>query len=150
VVQAREGHHRCGYVRVPPTHPYHGKDYDGLGRFTPLVNGGLTFAEMEPCSEHEDGQGWWFGFDYCHCGDAMLDPDPDLEAMTPEGREYWTKVMAIHQEVHGKVADWAKYPLMGEHYWTQAEVERECERFAEQLARVRRKRAPVPELVSAD
>jgi hypothetical protein len=150
VVQAREGQHRCAYVRVPPTHPLYGKDYDNLGRFDARVHGGLTFAQIEPCSEHEDGQGWWFGWDYAHCGDAMYDPAPDLAAMTPQGRELWTTLMGIHQEVHGKVADWAKYPLMAEHYWTQAEVERECERFAEQLAKVRSrtKRAPV-EVTSA-
>ena len=47
VVQAREGQHRCGYVRVPPNHPLHGKSYD-----TPNVevHGGLTFAEIEPCA----------------------------------------------------------------------------------------------------
>jgi hypothetical protein len=40
--------------RVPPTHPSHGKHYDDLGV---TVHGGLTFGEIEPCSDHEDGQG---------------------------------------------------------------------------------------------
>src|SRR6516164_5088182 len=70
VVMAREGGHRCGYVRVGPVHPDHGKKYDDVDVD---VHGGLTFGEIEPCA-HEDGQGFWFGFDCAHCDDAAFDP----------------------------------------------------------------------------
>ena len=36
--------HRCGYTRIPPGHPWHGKDYDDIDVD---VHGGLTFAELE-------------------------------------------------------------------------------------------------------
>jgi hypothetical protein len=140
VVQAREGMHRCGYVRVPPTHPYYGKGYDDIDA---RVHGGLTFAQIEPCAEHEDGQGWWFGFDFAHCGDAMLDPNPNREAMTLEGRERWEAMMKIHYDVRGRLSTMMKYERPDEHYWTQAEVEAECERFAKQLARARSRKATV-------
>jgi hypothetical protein len=73
--------YRCGYVRVPPGHPWHGKGYDDIGA---EVHGGLTFAEPDadcgvrcpgvPHSGHastdwtcpiEDGadNDWWVGFD---------------------------------------------------------------------------------------
>ena len=97
--------HRCGYVRVPPSHPAFGKTYDELDV---SVHGGLTFSEIEPCTEHEDGQGYWVGFDCGHAGDAITNPEKQnfdfLESM------------------------------MRGHRWTQKEVEAECERLAEQLA----------------
>ena len=118
VVLAREGGHRCGYVRVPPNHPKHGKDYDkDYDLLDVSIHGGLTFAEIEPCT-HEDGTGWWFGFDCAHSGDACYDPDN-----LPE------------HEVRFR----AKYPELNRHsfdghYWKQSEVERETEHLAEQLA----------------
>lgn len=121
VVQAREGQHRCGYVRVPPGHPLHGMDYN-----TPdvEVHGGLTFGAIEPCA-HEDGTGWWFGFDCGHYMDATYDPNVKPADLSPEAAH----VMQIHLDIA------AKYPISERtHYWTQLEVERETERLAEQLA----------------
>ena len=66
VVQNREAGNRCGYVRVPPGHPAWGKHYDDVDVD---VHGGLTFARPEPCMEHEDGQGYWLGFDCAHSRD---------------------------------------------------------------------------------
>src|SRR5438132_5160947 len=63
--------HRCGYVRVPPAHPWHGQSDEDIPA---EVHGGLTFAELEPC-EHEDGVGWWIGFDCHHFGDSGLPLD---------------------------------------------------------------------------
>jgi hypothetical protein len=121
VVLAREAQHRCGYVRVPPSHPLFGKGYDDADVD---VHGGLTFAKLEPCTEHPDGQGWWFGFDCAHAGDASTDPNVDLSDLGEEARS----ILAIYRS----------YPQDGEwreHYWLQEEVERETERLAEQLAR---------------
>lgn len=108
VVLQQEHGHRCGYVRVPPTHKLYGIDYNDL-HFD--VHGGLTFGDKEPC-EHEDGVGWWFGFDCAHFGDAMFEPDSDL---------------AIKFN-HGLIT-----PQF--HYWTQSEVESETERLAAMLSR---------------
>lgn len=119
VVQAREAQHRCGYVRVPPTHSLFGKDYDAVDV---KAHGGLTFAQLEPCT-HEDGQGWWFGFDCVHFGDAMYDPDAKLEDMTTDEAKY---VLTIRD----RWPEWRK----DEHYWAQEEVEAETESLAEQLA----------------
>jgi hypothetical protein len=105
VVQAREGMHRCGYVRVPPTHSQFGKEYDDV----PVdVHGGLTFAAEEPC-EHEDGKGFWFGFDCAHYGDAMCDRDSQSEL---------SEMKFINQG----------------HFWTMEEVAAECNQLAEQLS----------------
>lgn len=75
----------CGYVGLPPGHPFHGKDYNDVKRTDGSylnVHGGLTFAS--PCSEkvRADGGGichipapgrpanvWWLGFDCAHCDD---------------------------------------------------------------------------------
>jgi hypothetical protein len=135
VVQARETSHRCGYVRVPSTHPFYGKDYDELGDFDAEVHGGLTFAELEPCTDHEDGQGWWFGFDFAHLGDEMLDPNPDYDSLSEEAQKMLLTMRRIRVESHLTV--YGRFPGRSEdHFWTQPEVERECENFAEQLAAV--------------
>ena len=60
--------YRCGYVRVPKGHPWHGKGYDDV---EVSVHGGLTFAEPdEHCGKGED-DAWWLGFDCAHLGDAQ-------------------------------------------------------------------------------
>lgn len=64
----------CGYVGVPPTHPWHGRGYDDVDVD---VHGGLTYAEG--CREHvchvpqpgESDDFHWFGFDTAHAGDFM-------------------------------------------------------------------------------
>lgn len=67
--------HRCGYVRVPKGHAWHGKGYYDI---SPDVHGGLTFAQAdEPCDKAGADDAWWVGFDCAHAGDA---PDPSLPA----------------------------------------------------------------------
>lgn len=73
----------CGYVGLPPDHPFHGVDYDDAhDRADINVHGGLTFAAS--CHEDERGEGygichiplpgrpadvWWLGFDCAHAWD---------------------------------------------------------------------------------
>jgi hypothetical protein len=107
VTLPREHGHRCGYVRVPPGHPAHGKDYDTEPTVDLLVHGGPTFTQIEPCTEHEDGQGWWIGFDCGHAFDKYDEPGYEP-----------TEFSLLH---------------VGDHYWTEDEVATECEQLAEQL-----------------
>jgi hypothetical protein len=105
VVQGREAGNRCGYVRVPPTHPLHGKDDSAVDLD---VHGGITFAAMEPCTE-EDGVGWWFGFDCAHLGDAYHDPNPDMATLSPETKAVLAAMNRIHREcslsVYGRILE---------------------------------------------
>ena len=96
--------HRCGYVRVPPGHPWHGtaKDLDID------VHGGITFGEIEPCA-HDDGTGYWIGFDCHHSGDAGF-PGGDPR-----------------REIH------FSFDHDDSHYWTLEEVQAETERLAQQV-----------------
>lgn len=65
--------YRCGYVKVDPGHPWHGKDSDDI---CCDVHGGITYAEADtPCDKDGPDNGWWLGFDCAHAGDA---PDPSL------------------------------------------------------------------------
>jgi hypothetical protein len=89
----------CGYVGLPPGHPWHGVNYSGCAQRSAAcdedwaycdhspdaqvtVHGGLTFADR--CGESEKGEGygichvplpgrphdvWWLGFDCNHAGD---------------------------------------------------------------------------------
>lgn len=73
--------HLCGYLAVPPGHPWHGKSYNDEG-WDPEVHGGLTYAAK--CSEFvchvpaagESDDVWWLGFDCAHSWDVS----PGLEA----------------------------------------------------------------------
>lgn len=71
--------YRCGYVKVDPGHPWHGRAY---GDIDAAVHGGLTFAEADVlCDKGGPDNGWWVGFDCAHGGDAQdpslkSDPDP--------------------------------------------------------------------------
>jgi hypothetical protein len=62
----------CGYVAVPPGHPWHGKDYNDIDA---SVHGGLTYAEKCAglvCHVPKPGEPddvWWLGFDCVHSGD---------------------------------------------------------------------------------
>lgn len=68
----------CGYVAVPPGHPWHGKGYDDVEAD---VHGGLTFAgacqedtERGVCHVPEPGEPddvWWLGFDMAHFMDLV-------------------------------------------------------------------------------
>lgn len=120
VTQNREAGNRCGYVRVPPGHPLHGKEYCDA---EVSVHGGLTFAELEPCNEHEDGQGWWFGFDCAHAGDAYVDPNAKIETLSSEAAEH-VKMLQRYD----------LYSRLHEHFWTEDEVVTETEDLARQLA----------------
>lgn len=69
----------CGYVGVPPGHPYHGKGYNEIDYEEIDIHGGLTYAagcDDDPangiCHIPPPGQPddvWWFGFDCAHAGD---------------------------------------------------------------------------------
>jgi len=76
--------YRCGYVRVPIGHPWHGKD---IGDIDAEVHGGITFAEADmPCANVDKADdGWWFGFDCMHHCDA---PDLALPTERPIPYEY--------------------------------------------------------------
>ena len=62
----------CGYVAMPPGHPWHGKHY---GDLDVEVHGGLTFADA--CQGHichvpkpgAPDDVWWLGFDMGHAWD---------------------------------------------------------------------------------
>lgn len=64
----------CGYVAVPPGHPWHGKDYDDVEAD---VHGGLTYASAccgNVCHVPAPGEPddvWWLGFDHAHAWDKM-------------------------------------------------------------------------------
>lgn len=107
----------CGYVGVPDTHPWHGKDYSELPDYGPEVHGGLTFASA--CQHTDDetqhichvpGPGepdnvWWFGFDCAHSGDVM--PKYLKEYGGPFGRTDWEQYRNIGY-VRGQVTHLAQ------------------------------------------
>src|SRR5688572_6418858 len=99
----------CGYVGVPPGHPWHGQPYDDI---RPSVHGGLTYAAKcrgLVCHVPEPGESpdvWWLGFDCAHA----FDFGPALAALA-KFPEYW----AIHDK-----------------YWTIDEAKAETEHLAAQ------------------
>lgn len=66
----------CGYVGLPPGHPWHGKPYEDI-KPHPDIHGGLTYGHecFEPiCHVPEPGESdafYWVGFDCAHLGDVI-------------------------------------------------------------------------------
>lgn len=61
----------CGYVGVPPEHPWYGKNYDDINA---SVHGGLTWSDDHVGKDPADGY-WWVGFDTAHYGDNSVSCD---------------------------------------------------------------------------
>jgi hypothetical protein len=61
----------CGYIGVPPEHPWYGKSYNEL---EVSIHGGLTYSENSVGKEAPDGY-WWLGFDTAHLGDNKYSCD---------------------------------------------------------------------------
>lgn len=121
----------CGYVGVPPTHPWYGAAYgyghsigprvdeqcDGYCGHNPDhfvdVHGGLTYSGRCQSSDnpasgicHVPAPGrpenvWWFGFDCMHSGDRM-------PLMPSWGDRYWTVPM-VRSEVQSLARQIAKF-----------------------------------------
>jgi hypothetical protein len=108
----------CGYVAVPPGHPYHGAPYDDV----PVeVHGDLTFASY--CNEEDAEHGvchvalpgepervYWLGFDFGHFLD--MSPQKDLGDL-----------VGAHISLFGR----------SPHYATATEAMAECADLAGQL-----------------
>lgn len=116
--------YRCGYIRVPKGHPWHGKKY---GEIDCSVHGCLTFSDPDmPCHKGGLDDGYWVGFDCGHYGDA---PDPELYKILDkdnpakaESRTTWQKMMG-------------KFPDPGE-IRSQEYVEAECRHLIDQALEV--------------
>jgi hypothetical protein len=125
----------CGYVGVPPSHPWHGRDYNDVDVIHVDVHGGLTYAaacdeDNDICHIPEDGREaeiWWFGFDCAHFGDVTPRMDADMRKMN-ERLKAESKPALRRRAVVWRVAraykDWAY--VMGE-----------CTDLAKQLAEVK-------------
>ncbi len=78
----------CGYVAVPPGHPWHGKSYDQVDVD---VHGGPTYAEKcsgKICHVAKPGEPddvWWIGFDCNHHGDLSLHDVNDYGSYRDDG-----------------------------------------------------------------
>lgn len=102
--QPRLGHW-CGYVGVPPGHPWHGLTDSGTydaetNEYTPTkltaeAHGGITYAKkcVGPiCHVPAPGESddvWWLGFDCAHLGDKS--PGNSFSrSFGHETESYWT------------------------------------------------------------
>jgi hypothetical protein len=64
---------RCGYVRIPAGHPWHGADHWELDA---QAHGGVNFSAPDrSCDKGGPDDAWWLGFDCGHAFDAF---DPVL------------------------------------------------------------------------
>lgn len=93
----------CGYVGMPPTHPLHGREYEGIDAD---VHGGLTFADAcDPQHDPVTGRGichvpepgepdslWWIGFDCAHSGDLSPGMHAQLQEIAPGLSMLWHAV----------------------------------------------------------
>ena len=82
--------YRCGYVRLPHGHPWHGR-----GDLEEIVecHGGVTFAEPDrPCDKGGEDDAFWVGFDCAHAGDL---PDRSLPGYERRRSELFARIQCI-------------------------------------------------------
>lgn len=116
----------CGYVGVPPGHPWHGKGYDNVDA---EVHGGLTYAERcqgPICHVPRPGESddvWWLGFDCNHSQDLSMYEIAagETEALMPDwSRSYKTveyvraKTLALATQAAAAAAAAAVSPMKAE------------------------------------
>jgi hypothetical protein len=124
----------CGYVAMPPWHPWHGQHYDNRG--LPEAHGGLTYADFchgTICHEPKWGDPanvWWLGFDCAHYMDLVP------EILTLQYRIKDKDFESPFEEIFRKLTEIEKrMPAMHNGtYKGIGYVRAECERIAEHAA----------------
>jgi len=115
--------HRCGYCEVKKGHLLYGKGYAQSVNYhntatTPgemlNVHGGITFSSEGKYPVKSDG--WWFGFDCAHYGDAK-----DVTIMDEK-----------HRKMFETFTNWGR----GRRIRKKTYVERECRKLAKQLVAI--------------
>ena len=76
--------HLCGYLGIPPAHPWYGRDYNSIDAD---IHGGLTYSSYR-FHEFSELDIWWVGFDCAHAGDwtnfYATYPESGLHKWTPD------------------------------------------------------------------
>lgn len=128
----------CGYVAVPPGHPWHGKDHVDAD-----VHGSITYTEKCQAGGHichvpqlgESDDVWWVGFDCAHSGDGQPGRDADY-------RKIYADMLASEDpEVRSRAWTFAERPgfgIFGEEpvYRDERYVRRQVEKLADQAREV--------------
>lgn len=124
----------CGYVGVPPSHPWHGKGYPSVEA---EVHGGLTYSaecDGDPvdgiCHKPKEGQTddtWWLGFDCGHGYDFIP------YAIS----EYANPMWALGQMVAPAFEQPLQENVPKEEYRNIEYVRMQCEKLAAQAQAVR-------------
>lgn len=113
--------YRCGYVRMPPGHPWHGKDYNDIEAAE--AHGGLTFSREDvACDKGGADDGWWVGFDCAHAGDAQ-------DFSLPGNHHEMARVLTM-----AAIPPMLQFGEFGDVVRTTEYVESECRSLCEQAA----------------
>jgi len=93
-VLVKELGHRCGYVRLPTSHPFFGVDYDKIYEIRDVeCHGGLTFSGKLGWLK----DGYWIGFDCGHAGDGRV-----YDYMDSEKAKMWKRMEDFQDEIRSK------------------------------------------------
>ena len=87
---------RCGYVGIPRSHKFYGKEYTEIESQIDHgdCHGGLTFSSRSIGEKYPiESDLWWFGFDCAHYGDGK-DLDLAIEVF-PEFAQQITRTKEI-------------------------------------------------------
>lgn len=107
----------CGYVGVPETHPWYGKNESHDTFESVEVHGGVTYGDEcqgEICHKPKEGESdkvWWVGFDCMHIGDyAPNHPDQfvGLSIMMGGLKKIYYRDMDFVSKQCAKLAEQAK------------------------------------------
>jgi hypothetical protein len=94
ILRHPESKHLCGYIALPPNHPYYGEHYANIPA---EVHGGLTFADEGDGEQRLKGY-WWIGFDCAH----WLDYSPgvgNLLSIGPKENKAYRNIQYVTNEL---------------------------------------------------
>lgn len=83
----------CGYMDIPPCHPWYGLDYGAIHERHPQldVHGGLTYAD-------KNDDYWRIGFDCAHAGDLIPGFETNFPGETYRDQTYVERELRLLAE----------------------------------------------------
>jgi hypothetical protein len=114
------GGHFCGYIKIPPEHPFYHKSFDDVDLD---IYGGLTINAISQDDEH------WIAFDCCNCNDVV--PSEKIKKFIIE---IYSEFYKSHKMILADISDKLKNsPCLFPTYKNLKFCIEECKHVIEQL-----------------
>lgn len=141
VLLVNKGSHRCGYVRIPDDHPWHGLGYgDPVPDAKPIPTDATIDEMMEGVGVigtmivASDPEAYEREMQYQVRVHGGLTYSGKLAGSgLPSG--WWVGFDCAHSGDETRYAGFEEWRSAGDHWWTEAEVAEQCSSLADQIAK---------------